>query len=440
MILKRILFFSSIICYLTFPTSLFSTNNNTDSTFIANQEQVNISATIDSIEALEKSEIFFFETDRNKLNKYNFTLDSIPLYPDLIYEYRLAELNSKTPLELEFNDAVKKYINLFSIQRRDQISKMLGLAQLYFPIFEEMLDKYELPLEIKYLAIVESALNPNARSKSGAVGLWQFLYNTSKMFNLKVTSYIDERSDPYKSTEAACKYLEYLYRTFNDWQLALAAYNGGPGAVRNAINRSGGKTTFWEIRPYLSSETQGYVPAFIAANYIMNYNIEHNIFPTEPPIYYHQVDTIMIRHSVTFNQISSYTGVPFETIKFLNPTYKQNYIPCFSDPMTLTLPSDKIDDFIKYETAIYGFNKPQPSYTTPVIPNNAISSKTKIIHDVQKGEYFHKIAMNYNCTIEEILKWNNLSSYNLNEGQKLTIWVNSSSNFVNCSSDISVKY
>ncbi|HBF88308.1 MAG TPA: lytic transglycosylase [Bacteroidales bacterium] len=420
MTLKIVRLLSLISAFLLIVSASFSNNNNRDSTLIGeNIEKAKLS-TIDSIETQVKSEAFYFETDRNKLNKYNFAIDSIPMYPDLIYEYRLAELSNKTPIDLSYNKYVKKYIDMYATQRRDQVSKMLGLAQLYFPIFEEKLDKYQLPLEIKYLAIVESALNPNARSKSGAVGLWQFLFNTSKMFDLDITSYIDERSDPYKSTEAACKYLEYLYRIFDDWQLALAAYNGGPGVVRNAISRSGGKTSFWEIRPYLPTETQGYVPAYIAATYIMNYNIEHNIFPEEPLLYFHEIDTVMVKHPIYFNQISAFTGVPIETIKFLNPTYKQNYIPSDTEPMALTLPNDKIDDFLKYEAEIYGLKMSKPIYNGLENAEN----KSKIIHDVKKGEYFHKIAMHYRCTVEEIIEWNNLSSYNLNAGQRLIIYVN----------------
>jgi membrane-bound lytic murein transglycosylase D len=301
---------------------------------------------------------------------------------------------------------------------------MLGLAELYFPLFEEHLDKSNLPLELKYLAIVESALNPNAKSPSGAMGLWQFLLNAGKMFDLNVDSYVDERCDPYKSTVAACKYLEYLHRIFNDWQLALAAYNGGPGVVRNAIQRSGGKTTFWEIRPFLPKETQGYVPAFIAATYVMNYSAEHNIYPTKPKIFFNQTDTVHVKQSVNFNQISAFTDVPIDMIKFLNPSYKQNFIPYSNDEKILILPSEKISSFIKFEKEIYGLKTEKNDYNKLVANAGATDNKVKVVHVVKKGEYFHKIAMDYKCTVDNLIAWNNLSSYYLYAGQKLEIWVN----------------
>jgi membrane-bound lytic murein transglycosylase D len=212
-------------------------------------------------------------------NKFKFAPDSVPKYDALVYEARLAKLNAQSPFDLVYNPQVQGYINLYVFRQRKQVERMLGLSQLYYPMFEEQLDKYKLPLELKHLAVIESALNPTATSRSGARGLWQFMYTTGKAYDLEVTSYVDERCDPYQSTQAACEYLQFLYGMFGDWQLVLAAYNAGPGTINKAIRRAGGgKKTYWEIRPFLPVETQGYVPAFIAANYVMNFHEEHNLY------------------------------------------------------------------------------------------------------------------------------------------------------------------
>lgn len=349
--------------------------------------------------------------------------DSIPIFPDLVYEYKIAELNNLTPIELEYNDRVRRYIDVYTIERREHLAKIIGLAELYFPIFEEMLDKYQLPLELKYLAIVESALDPRAISSSAAVGLWQFKINTSKMFDLEVNSYVDERCDPYKSTEAACSYLQYLYRIYNDWQLALAAYNGGPGVVRNAIERSGGKTDFWEIQPYLPAQTNGYVPAFIAVNYVMTHYKDHNIDPVPSEFIHLNVDTVKINKASTFKRISEVTNIPVETLQFLNPSYKLDYIPKMKYPVTLILPEDKIRMFIRNEDAIYDESVAKKDFNEVVSEAGGTNGKIKIIHEVAKGEYFHKIAIKYNCTIDDIRIWNSLPTNDLNVGQKLDVWV-----------------
>ncbi|HSH50899.1 MAG TPA: transglycosylase SLT domain-containing protein [Bacteroidales bacterium] len=349
--------------------------------------------------------------------------DSIPIFPDLVYEYKIAELNNLTPIELEYNERVRRYIDVYTIERREHLAKIIGLSELYFPIFEEMLDKYRLPLELKYLAIVESALDPRAISSSAAVGLWQFKINTSRMFDLEVNSYIDERCDPYKSTEAACAYLQYLYRIYDNWQLALAAYNGGPGVVRNAIIRSGGKTNFWEIEPYLPDQTNGYVPAFIAVNYVMNHYKDHNIKPSRSTFIHMDVDTVKIHSETSFKRIAEFIDVPIETLQYLNPAYKLDYIPKINEGATIVLPANKIRSFLKNEKTILDTNKKPPASDKEVILVGNKNGKIKIIHEVAKGEYFHKIAIKYNCTIEDIKIWNSLPTNDLNVGQKLDIWV-----------------
>jgi membrane-bound lytic murein transglycosylase D len=292
-------------------------------------------------------------------------------------------------------------------------------------MFEEALDRYELPLELKYLAIVESALDPTAISSSGAVGLWQFKINTSRMFDLEVTSYVDERRDPYKSTEAACKYLAYLYRIFDDWQLALAAYNGGPGEVQRAIQRSGGKRDFWELLPYLPAQTQGYVPAFIAVNYVMNYYPLHNVQMEASPYVHLQVDTLHLNKGATFQRIAQAVDEPVPVLQFLNPTYRKDYIAPTKKPAVLTLPTDKINLFLANEEAI--FNEESMPVRSSVkaaidMPGDTLG-KVAMVHRVRKGEYYHKIAMNYGCTVEDIWSWNRLTTNDLKVGQMLTLWV-----------------
>lgn len=349
--------------------------------------------------------------------------DSIPIFPDLVYEYRITELDNQTPIDLEYNKYVRRYIDVYTIEQRNHMADIAGKARQYFPLIEQMLDKHNLPLELKYLAIVESALDPFAVSSSGAVGLWQFKLNTSRMFDLTVSSYIDERRDPYKSTEAACDYLRYLYRTFHDWQLALAAYNGGPGVVRKAIERSGGKRSFWELYPHLPAQTKGYVPAFIAVNYAMNHLQVHQIEPGEASFLHEETDTLNIHYAASFEKIASEIDLPIETLKKLNPVYRRNFIPNMSQPAPLILPKGKVASFLKHEKQIFESKPVVNTLRDSVDEDPQDQGKKKLVHIVKKGEYFHKIAMKYNCTIEQIRRWNELPDNNLQVGQKLDIWV-----------------
>jgi membrane-bound lytic murein transglycosylase D len=354
----------------------------------------------------------------------SFTQEFHTSYPDLFFEYRIAELNINTPVELDYNEAVRYYIDLYTVHRREEFARIIGLSELYFPFFDEMLAKYNLPLELKYLTIVESGLNPLAVSKSGAVGLWQFLLNTGRLFDLEINSYIDERRDPFRSTEAACRYLTYLYNTFNDWQLVLSSYNGGPGDVRKAIERSNGAVNYWEIRPYLSEQAQNYVPAFMAVTYLMNYYREHQITPIPPPYHYRDLDTLRISYYLTFSQISGMLDIPVEQLRFLNPVYKMDVVPEMSEPAILVLPRDKISLFIQNESKILGEVPEEDNYHTMMGNAHSTDNKIQIIHVVEKGEFFHKIALKYNCTLENIKTWNNLTDNTLSPGQKLVIWIN----------------
>lgn len=306
-------------------------------------------AAIDSMMATGYFESLGFNDNIEELNTYGYSKDSVPSFDSLTYAKRFEVLNANSPFSLVYNNYVKGYVNLYAKRRKRITGRMMGLAPIYFPVFEENLDKHNLPLELKYLPIIESALNPKAKSRVGATGLWQFMYRTGKMFDLEATSYYDERSDVYKSTDAACRYLKSLYKMYDDWDLALAAYNCGPGNVNKAIRRSGGKKTYWEIRNYLPRETRGYVPAFIAVNYIMNYGSEHNIFPVKPDIACFKTDTVAVEDHVSFAQISEFLDIPLEYLEYLNPAYKQNFIPNNKEANTLCLPVEKIGDFLTNE-------------------------------------------------------------------------------------------
>ncbi|PCH66139.1 MAG: lytic transglycosylase [Bacteroidetes bacterium] len=411
-----------------------------DSASIANQVNfINDDPILEMIDSIVNVKYFnnlHFTTDTAILNVYNFTPDSVPAYDSSVYESRLAHLNGQTPFSLRYNDHVHAFINVYAVKRREQVARMLGLAELYFPMFEELLDQYDLPLELKYLAIAESALNPRVRSRSGAVGLWQFMYSTGKIYKLNVTSYVDERRDPYKSTVAACKYLSYLYNLYSDWDLALAAYNSGPGRVNRAIRRSGGKRDYWELWRYLPRETRGYVPAFIAVNYIMNYASDHNIYPIAPKYLNYETDTVIVKQRVSFSQISTVLNIPVEDIEFLNPVYKSGIIPYNSrKAYALSLPTNKIGDFINNEQVIYNYKTPEQLIqdsiaagqksvaSSPTVISTSKNNKgTRINHVVKEGEVLGLIAERYKCSIRDIKYWNNIGGTRIYAGKKLIIY------------------
>jgi len=341
-----------------------------------------------------------------------------PHYPNWMYENRLSELDKGTVIKLDYNARVQAFIDVYTIKRREHLSNIIGRAEYYSPLFEEYLAKYDLPLELKYLAIVESALEPNAKSSSGAMGLWQFLYHASRMFELKVDNYVDERCDPVKSTEAACRYLKYLHHNLNDWQLALAAYNGGIGVVQKAIERSGGKTNFWELQPYLPKAVQSYVPAFIAVNYVMNNYQRHDVTPNPPLLSFNQVDTVYIHKSLTFDQIQEASQTPLEVIEWLNPSYTKAYIPVNDKPVCLFLPKKGVIHFVRAENDLTEAAPP----LSKALPVGDITGRESAIHMVSKGEFFHKIAIDNHCRISDIMLWNNLKNRNLYVDQKLVVW------------------
>ncbi len=290
-------------------------------------------------------------TDSNDLNlwelSYNFPEDSIPTYLDTTYMERIATLNINSPFSFQYNADVRKMILFYTNRRPKLISKALKKQELYFPLFEEMLDKYQLPMELKYLAVVESALNPKAKSRAGALGLWQFMPGTGRLYGLHYNSKLDDRMNIYKSTEAACQHFSDLYNIYHDWNLVLAAYNAGPGNVNKAIRRCGTSTDYWEIKKYLPRETQNYVPAFVAINYLMNYSSAHNIKTEGDIISYFDYDTVYVSEKMNFKQIADWLEMDQRDISKLNPQYKKKYIPATNGrKYVLTLPKNKIGEFI----------------------------------------------------------------------------------------------
>jgi len=353
--------------------------------------------------------------ERNTSNNDKVKSINDEIFTSIVLKNRLGELNAKTPFEVPYNATVERFIRLYLKDNKEAISNLMDRANYYFPIFEEHLDKYDLPLEIKYLAVVESALLPTATSHAGAKGIWQFMYHTGKAYGLNITSYVDERIDPLKATEAACKYLKHLYNTFEDWDLALAAYNSGPGNVRKAIRRSGGKRNYWNIRKYLPSETSSYVPAFYATLYLFEFGEAHQIYPNDIEIDYFDIDTVHVKEKLSFDQIEKNTGISKAFLTSLNPQYKLGVIPSSRDKAhVLTLPKSAIEKFLN------------PNFED----NNNLKAKEKPLHlistmensyVVQALDNLPKIARKFGITLQQLKEWNGLQTDFLIEGQRLVI-------------------
>jgi membrane-bound lytic murein transglycosylase D len=338
---------------------------------------------------------------------------------DSIYVSRLSKLNNL--VELPYNTVVRNCINLYVERRRNSIEYMLGLENFYFPMIEQALDQYGLPDELKYLAVVESALNPVALSRAGASGLWQFMLPTGKQYELEINSLVDERLDPLKATYAACRYFKDMYSIFNDWTLVIASYNCGAGNVQKAIRRASGSTDYWKIYPYLPKETRSYVPLFVAANYVMNYYAQHQLYPVQtdlPPA----SDTIMINHQIHFDQISEIIGIEKEYLRALNPQYKKDIIPGNSKPRALKLPSLMIYAFIEKQDTIIK-HKADEYFSNRTYAGNTDGNKEKIYHTVKKGENLITIANKYGVTASSVRKWNGLRSNKVGIGRRLIVYV-----------------
>ncbi|HPM89910.1 MAG TPA: transglycosylase SLT domain-containing protein [Tenuifilaceae bacterium] len=361
----------------------------------------------------------------------NIEDDSVGLtgYPDSFYIKRLQSINSL--IELPFNSIVRNYINVYTQKKKSQVEVMLGLTDYYFPIFEEILDKYQLPQELRFLPVIESALNPKAVSRAGATGLWQFMYGTGRRYNLTVNSYVDERRDPIASTHAAARFLRDLYAIYGDWTLVIAAYNCGPGNVNKAIRRSGGKRNYWDIYYYLPRETRGYVPAFIAASYTYYFSHEHNLVPQPiniPPT----TDTIVINDMLHLQQVSEVLDIPLDMLRDLNPQYKLDVIPGKFKPYTLRLPLDGVGPFIDREKDIYAYKDSlffNPRVT--ISPNKYTSSSQydipsgsiRYVYRVKEGDVLGIIAEKYGVSVGQLRSWNNLRGNIIRIGQRLVIYI-----------------
>lgn len=383
------------------------------------------SEVIEMFEGLTRIEHFhqnYLQIDTNRLNKYNYPADYVPTFEDSVYMVRIEALARETTIPLTFNKHVKSFIDLYAVRKRKLTSKALGLSYVYFPLFEEMLDKYNMPLELKYLAVVESALNPTAGSRAGAKGLWQFMYGTGKVYKLKVSTMVDDRFDPIKSTEAACQHMQDLYNMYGDWFLVLAAYNSGAGNVNKAIRRAGGVKDYWAIWPFLPKETRGYVPAFIAVCYVMEYSSEHNLYPIDPGLILLGTDTVTVNDYLAFDQLNEMLGVPMDDIKFFNPQYTKGIIPATANnPYILRLPSKYALDFVEKEQEVYAF-KTKAGLDKEKIAEEVKKVSDRSVHIVKSGENLGTIARRYRVSVSQIKKWNSLKNDIIRPGQKLVVF------------------
>lgn len=348
----------------------------------------------------------------------------IPQFSDSIYIDRLQRM--PTIMEMPYNAIVREYIDRYAVKLRNQVSVMLAANNFYMPLFEEALDAYDLPLELKYLPIIESALKPTARSRAGALGLWQFMLKTGRLYGLESNSLVDDRLDPIKATWAAARYLKEMYDIYQDWHLVIAAYNCGPGNVNKAIRRAGGATDYWSIYNYLPRETRGYVPAFIAANYIMTYYCHHNICPMNTEII-PPTDTLQISRELHLQQVADLCDITIDELKSLNPQYKRNIIPGNTKPYSLRLPQTKIATFIDNQDTIYNHraaelfkNRKTVAVSNKITPT--VGKGTLSYHTIRSGETLSTIAQRYGVKVSQLKDWNGLSSNRIRAGKKLKIY------------------
>lgn len=346
-----------------------------------------------------------------------------PYFEQAVYIDRLRRIPSI--VDLAYNNVVEQYIEQYTGKLRSSVAYMLGVMNFYVPMFEEALLSYNVPLELKYLPIIESALNPKARSRAGAVGLWQFMIDTSKQYGLEVNSLVDERQDPIKSSYAAAHYLRDLYAEFGDWTLAIAAYNCGPTNIEKAIHRAGGERDYWKIYPYLPLETRGYVPAFIAATYVMNYYREHNITPLKVTITA-ATDTVKLEQDVTMEMVASVCNISMDELRLLNPQYKTNLMPGYRMDCAMRLPEDKILHFIDNQDSIYSQS---PTAQAIVVPEEKIattspkksSTSSKKYITVRRGQTLGQIARTYRTTVKRLKQLNGLRSNTIRAGSRLRV-------------------
>lgn len=344
-----------------------------------------------------------------------------PVVSDSVYIDRLQRIPAI--IEMPYNEVVRKFIDMYATRLRQKVAFMLSANNFYMPIFEEALDLYDLPQELKYLPVIESALNPTATSRAGAVGLWQFMLTTGKIYGLKNNSLVDERRDPIKSTRAAVRYLKDLYEIYNDWNLVLAAYNCGPGTINKAIRRAGGEKDFWTLYNYLPKETRGYVPAFIAANYIMTYYCEHNISPMEMRMP-EGTDTIQVSKNLHLQQVADVCKINIDQLRALNPEFKKDIIPGNEEPYALRLPNNMISCFIEHEDSIYNY-KPEVYQkrrsTVAIVTPKSSSSGKAVYHRIRNGETLGGIAAKYGVSVSQLRRLNGIKGSNIRAGKSIRI-------------------
>lgn len=401
-----------LILTLAGVVPLWAQNTNTqDDAIYTSRDNANFDSLLNSYYWKKYSS----SVNRHYERKASQTYAEFDQIPDSVLERRLKRLPMVIPMTYnsEVRSIIRSYVRI--MERRCDV--WLTLSEYYFPMFEEILDRYKVPQELKYLTIVESALNPQATSRAGAAGLWQFMYRTGKNYDLEVNSLVDDRRDPMASTEAAARYLRDLNNIYHDWHLSLAAYNCGPGNVNKAIARAGGNRGFWEIYPYLPRETRGYIPRFIAACYIMNYYHEHGIRPKHINVPIHS-DTIHLNKDALYYFIQQYTGIDVEELRTLNPQYRADLVPAQRGHNVLYLPVSKIPTFIKWEDSIYCATHDSVNKKPTIV----VQETEKIIHVVKRGETITKVAARYGVTVNQIKNWNKKRNTTIQAGERLTIY------------------
>ena len=397
--------------------------NDTDGDILIDDDIENlVEYNSDNIDSLLNLYYIQKQIDVNEFDVATLELDSLTSnIPDEVYIERLKNMNSFIPVQ--FNKAVKNAIIRYTERMPMATSRIIGLSTYYMPLFEEIFDEYGLPQELKAMAVIESALNPRAVSRARAKGMWQFMYNTGKMYGLEMTSYVDERYDPLTSCRAAARLLKDSYMIFGDWSLAIASYNCGAGNVSKAIRRSGGKTDFWEIYNYLPRETRGYIPAFIAALYTLNYYPEHGIVPAQVSLPAH-VDTFHVNKNIHFGQISETIGIPMETLRDLNPQYLHDIIPGTEHTYILNLPHQYTLAYVDVQDTLHRYK--DSVFFNPVavqkIKETGGTGEQRVIHKVRSGETLSSIASKHRTTVANIKRWNNLKGNTIHVGQRLYIY------------------
>ena len=350
--------------------------------------------------------------------------DYIPTFTSDDLKSRIENMQGEIPYV--YNQYVHNFINVYAVKKRKQVSRMLTDGQHYFPMIEQIFAEEGLPDNLKYMAIIESALIPTAVSRMGATGMWQFMYSTGKEYGLKMNKYVDERRDPEKSTRKAAKYLKNMYKRYQDWYLVIAAYNCGPGNVNRAIRRAGGNTDFWKIRKYLPRETRGYVPAFIAASYVMTYNYEHNIYPGEPSVYEGATYAVQVNQQVSFDKVSKYTEVSDSILTLLNPHIKRKFIPTSESGYDLILPAEQSDLFLVFQDSIYTqslADQPAQLVSTGRTDPADMSDRVKLYYKIKPGDNLGFIADWYDVGLSQLKRWNGIRGSRITAGKKLIVYV-----------------